>query len=153
MKHDKSGGSQGNYFIDVPPEYVISGTRSSISSWNSSCKPEPYCKRNKHLDNILKEIGELHDKKNQDYAVDDNVYSNFEEAAVSGGISVYQVFRTMIGIKLARLNALTAKNKEPNFESISDTIIDLAVYACLYAAYYEEKNNMKEENKKDEYSN
>jgi hypothetical protein len=86
---------------------------------------------------ILKKMADMHDKKSADYATDSNYYSNFENAAVSAGTPVDAVFRTMIGIKLARLAELQGKGKTPKNESVMDSLIDLAVYATLYASYYE----------------
>ena len=97
-----------------------------------------YCKTNSRMAQILSRIGELHDRKSHDYAHGGNPYSNFEEAAVTAGTSVDSVFRTMLGIKLARLNALSRTQDEPNFESIQDTILDLATYSCIYAAWFAE---------------
>lgn len=98
-----------------------------------------YCKTNADMDYVLKTLGQLYDKKNSDYALSGSSYSNFEQAAVTAGVSVDEVFRTMIGIKLARIVSLQNENKPINFESLSDTILDLANYACIYAAYTKSK--------------
>ena len=87
---------------------------------------------------LLKKMAEMHDKKSADYATDTNYYSNFETAAVSAGVPVDAVFRVMIGIKLARLIELQGKGKVPKNESVQDSLLDLAVYAALYASYYED---------------
>ncbi len=84
---------------------------------------------------MLKQMAEIHDKKSADYASTTNYYSNFEQAAVSAGTDVGTVFRTLIGVKLARLAELS-KGKVPNNESIEDSMLDLAVYAVLYASYF-----------------
>jgi hypothetical protein len=86
---------------------------------------------------ILQKMADMHDKKSADYANDNNYYSNFENAAVSAGTTPDVVFRTLIGIKLARLAELQGKGKTPKNESILDSLLDLAVYASLYASYYE----------------
>jgi len=83
---------------------------------------------------LLTQMGEVHDSKNHDYAHDGNPYSNFEEAAATAGCSVNTVFAVLIGIKLARLNALR-RGKTPNNESVQDSRLDLAVYAALWASY------------------
>lgn len=93
---------------------------------------------NPKFDALLTKMSEMHEKKAADYANSSNRYSNFEEAAVSGGTDVSTVFKTMIGIKLARLNELEGKGKTPNNESIQDSRLDLAVYAALYASYFME---------------
>lgn len=93
---------------------------------------------NPKFDAILAKMKATHDKKSQDYANDSNRYSNFESAATSAGTTVDVVFRTLIGVKLARLAELQGKGKTPNNESIQDSLEDLAVYAALYASYYVE---------------
>lgn len=91
--------------------------------------------RNPKFNAFAEHALELHDKKNHDYASDNNPYSNFEFAAHYAGITVDQVFDVMIGVKQARLIELTSAGKTPNNESIWDTKRDLAVYAMLKASY------------------
>lgn len=92
---------------------------------------------NPKFDAVIQKMVAIHAKKSQDYANDANRYSNFEAAATSAGTTVDVVFRTLIGVKLARLAELQGKGKTPNNESIEDSLLDLAVYATLYASYYE----------------
>jgi len=89
---------------------------------------------NPDFQEILEKITNIHNKKSNDYAEDGDYYSNFKFAAFVGDTTVDQVFRMIIGIKLARLKELR-KGKTPNFESVDDTILDLANYACIYASY------------------
>ena len=118
-------------------EWDTTSTATLYSKETAYVSIEPIVSaRNPKMNKILNEIGKLHDLKNADYATEKNVYSNFENAAVSAGTDVDTVFKVMIGIKLARLNALKSKDKEPNFESINDTLKDLATYACIYASYF-----------------
>ena len=79
-------------------------------------------------------MSDIHNRKNQDYAEAGNPYSNFEFSAKIAGTSVDTVFRTLIGVKLARLDELL-KGKTAQFESIADTQLDLANYAALWASY------------------
>ena len=78
------------------------------------------------------------ESKANDYADDSNVYSNFEGAAFLAGITVDEVFMTLIGVKVERLRQLMA-GKEPNHEAIDDTRIDLANYAALWQGYVEQE--------------
>lgn len=80
-------------------------------------------------------MGDLHQKKNHDYANDHNPFSNFEEAAAFAGCPVDMVFRVMIGIKIARLKELQASGKQPNNESLDDSQFDLVMYGGLQRAY------------------
>ena len=92
--------------------------------------------RNPKFDALLVQMGVIHDKKNEDYA-NDNPYSNFETAAgiARGFRGTDAVFATLIGIKIARLQELIGGNKTPNNESVEDSLLDLAVYAALWASY------------------
>lgn len=90
--------------------------------------------RNQKFDAQLETMRAIHDAKNSDYAEDGNPYSNFEHAAAVAGCSVDTVFRVLIGVKLARLKELLG-GKEPKHESIDDSILDLSVYAALWASY------------------
>lgn len=93
---------------------------------------------NPKFHNLLAKMGEIHDRKNHDYAANNNPYSNFEEAAgvAMGFTGVDAVFAGLIGVKLARLRQLKS-GKEPNNESVQDSFLDLAVYAALWASYQE----------------
>lgn len=90
---------------------------------------------NPKFNRVLDCMRRTHDQKNADYAIDGNPFSNFEEAAASAGVTVDQVFAVLIGIKQARIKALTSQGKAPQNESLQDSIKDLAVYAALRAAY------------------
>ena len=94
---------------------------------------------NPKFNKLIEKIKIIHDKKNSDYATAENPFSNFEEAAEFAGVTVDQVFATLIGIKEARLKELTSSGKQPNNESIQDTRLDAAVYAVLRASYFYEE--------------
>ena len=88
---------------------------------------------------------EMHERKNRDYAQDENWASNFERAATIASWfndKIDKVFATMIGIKLARLAELK-NGKVPNNESIADSMLDMDVYAVLWHAYYLERQTPK----------
>lgn len=81
------------------------------------------------------EAADLVEGKAHDYAEDDNPFSNFEYAAAMAGITVEQVFVVLIAIKTARLGQLVGNDKEPNNESIDDTLLDSMNYPGLMRAY------------------
>lgn len=81
----------------------------------------------------LARMAEVHDAKNHDYAQDGDPLSNFRFAAETAGADMDTVFRVLIGVKLARLNELL-KGKTPKHESIDDSLLDLSVYAALWAS-------------------
>jgi hypothetical protein len=91
--------------------------------------------KNPDFDAVLAQMESIHDSKNEDYAAGNNPYSNFEGTAAITGQSVDKVFQTMIGIKMERLKQLVGTDKEPNYESIDDTILDLANYAAIWLSY------------------
>jgi hypothetical protein len=77
---------------------------------------------------------EIHEGKNSDYSDDSNPYSNFEGTAELTGLTTEQVFHVQLGNKMERLRQLMS-GKEPNHESLDDTILDLAVYAALWGSW------------------
>ena len=84
-------------------------------------------------------MGEIHDKKNSDYASDDNPYSNFEFAATYAQIPVYKVYLVLEGIKTARIHELM-KGKTVKNEPLSDTFLDKAVYSTIAASHLMENS-------------
>lgn len=82
----------------------------------------------------LERMRAIHATKNQDYATAEDPYSNFKAAAATAGVSVDQVFATLIGVKLARLRELM-DGRSPNHESVDDSLLDLSVYAALWASF------------------
>lgn len=84
-----------------------------------------------------------HNKKNHDYAKEDNPHSNFEivaELVKHFKNPIDQVYVTLIGVKLARMSELL-NGKEPNNESIEDTYVDLTNYSALWGAHWLDKDS------------
>lgn len=85
----------------------------------------------------LDKIRELHLKKNEDYADANNAFSNFEFTEF-----VFCFFNNdrdktyvwPIATKLARLGNLLSSNRNPNNESIEDSLLDIATYVLLWKA-------------------
>ena len=92
--------------------------------------------RNPLFDEVLLRMWTTHRSKQHDYADDSNPYSNFEGAARIAGLTVAQVFHALLGVKMERLRQLSS-GKEPNHESLDDTLLDLANYAALWLSYPE----------------
>ena len=74
--------------------------------------------------------------KGEDYSKNDDAFYNFKKIANMLDISVEKVFDFFMACKLARMEALL--QGEPNNESVYDSSIDMANYACLKAIYIEE---------------
>ena len=91
--------------------------------------------KNPHFLKALDMMREIHERKNADYSVEDNPFSNFEFAAAHAGVTVDQVFLVLDGIKIARMKNLQESGKKPNNESLLDTFMDRATYATIHWAY------------------
>ena len=82
---------------------------------------------------ILKEAAELKEKKQADYQGD--MWT--EEDYFPYGNKSYM---HMIHTKYLRMRSLAeTEDKEINFESLEDTLVDMAVYCAMFAAYLENK--------------
>lgn len=92
--------------------------------------------KNDEFDSVLIRIKEIHDRKKADYSRVGNRFSNFEYAASAAGITPYQSFEVLIGVKQARLIELTQPGRVAQNESLEDTLLDRAVYCVLALAYY-----------------
>lgn len=90
---------------------------------------------NPHYAKVIKEIIELHLAKGHDYAMWDP-FSNFKVAARFAYGTPGNVIKTLIGIKIARLlNLMNFGDNKSNYESIDDTLTDLANYILIYFSY------------------
>lgn len=89
---------------------------------------------NPRFNKLLDRMQQIHDKKNKDYAEDNNPYSNFEFSAGGSKVNLYQVYFVLITTKMARLHELLGKQKVAQNESVDDTLLDLAVYSALLAS-------------------
>lgn len=101
--------------------------------------------RNPYFNDTLAVMAQLHDRKNHDYAEDDNPFSNFEMAAQYAGVSVQTVFNVLLGVKQARIAELEAKianGDMPLHESLDDSRLDRAVYAALAVAYSRRRDHI-----------
>lgn len=110
-----------------------------VSNWTRAARAahlaaERHTMPNATFDAHLARMAAIHAKKAADYSADDQPYGNFLFAATVAGCSVDTVFRTLIGVKLARLDELL-KGKIPQNESLDDSLLDLSVYTALWASY------------------
>lgn len=85
---------------------------------------------------LIKEICELHDKKNSDYAKDGDPLSNFHRAEAFG-IPAWKGVLVRMSDKWSRIEELS-NGKTPQNESLRDSLIDLAVYALIDVVLLEE---------------
>jgi len=83
---------------------------------------------------ILKEAAELKEKKSKDYQGGkwtEEDYFPFGETS----------YIHMIHTKYLRMRNIVEGKQETNFEALEDTLIDMAVYCAMFAAYLENKSN------------
>lgn len=101
--------------------------------------------KNKEYQKLLKNmifgpIIKITEVKGHDYACDADTLSNFKVVGGRLGIKGSEVAWFFMQVKLARLENL--KNKDPQCESVLDTVRDLINYIGLYyASKYEEKSS------------
>lgn len=83
-----------------------------------------------HLKDFTERMATILLSKGDDYANTDRL-SNFKLAGTICGLKPEQNCLSLIATKVARLGVLLKSDKQPNNESIRDSIIDLANYAAL----------------------
>ena len=106
-----------------------------------------YKERSDRASVFLDNIWDTLNKKGNDYASDQDAFSNFTNTALVNKVRTEKVFLMEITKKISRINELL--EKEAQFESIYDSVLDIAGYACLLDGYlYGEEKNGKEEKRK-----
>lgn len=83
------------------------------------------------FDEFVHKMNETLLKKGNDYANNDRL-SNFKLAGNICGLTSEQVCLSLIATKVARLGVLLT-SKEPENESVQDSLLDLANYTLLLA--------------------
>lgn len=103
---------------------------------------QPYCQTNPDFDALLREMGELHDRKNAGYALENDPLHNFR-ACEAFGIPMYQGLAVRITDKQSRWqNLLRDAGLDKVGESLEDTSMDMAVYLLLFLVAYKEYNSL-----------
>lgn len=92
----------------------------------------------KHFEEITSKMKEILLKKGNDYANNDRL-SNFKLAGSICGLKAEQSCLSLIATKVARLGVLLNSDKEPNNESIQDSVLDLANYSILLSMILADK--------------
>ena len=91
----------------------------------------------KRFHELLKEIGELHDRKQEDYGSDDDPFANLR-GSEKWGIPAWLGALVRLNDKVVRLQAFARKRKLAN-ESAEDSMRDIAVYAIIALVLYEQE--------------
>lgn len=94
----------------------------------------------KHFNEVTEQMRSILLSKGDDYANSDRL-SNFKLAGNISGLNAELNCLSLIATKVARLGVLINSNKEPNNESINDSVLDLANYAILLSMILKDKNN------------
>lgn len=100
---------------------------------NCQCEPHP---ASETFHAILHEMGELHDRKQQDYGKDDDPFANVR-ASEEWGMPAWVGAMVRATDKVRRLQSFAAKGELAN-ESVIDAFNDLAVYAVIARVLYEQ---------------
>ena len=118
---------------------VVTGNSGPMEAGNCDCgfceDGDWICRTGQHRHGdprfyaLLEEIAALHSKKNHDYAKDGEPLSNFHRSA-SFGIEPWKGILVRMSDKWSRIEELS-KGKEPQNESLRDSLIDNAVYSLL----------------------
>ena len=87
---------------------------------------------------ILKKLGELHDKKQKDYGTDADPFNNIRASAKEWGIPAWVGAMLRATDKVRRLQKFADAGELAN-ESVIDAFDDLAVYAVIARVMYEEE--------------
>lgn len=98
--------------------------------------------QSKKYHEMLREIGELHDKKGSDYGTDGDQYANIR-ASEEFGIEPWVGAYVRLNDKIARIKTFIQKGRLQN-ESVEDSLLDVAVYALNALAIYREGKEPKE---------
>ena len=93
--------------------------------------------RNPAFEALLKEIQELHNSKNHDYAHDADPLSNLRKCEAMG-VPAFKGVLVRLTDKWSRIEQLAA-GKSPKHESLRDSLIDSAVYALLAVLLLDEQ--------------
>lgn len=89
----------------------------------------------------IKQMYVLTEKKNNDYAGENDPFRNFKMPAQFGFATVEQGFLTRMVDKVSRISTFVQKGElSIKEESVQDTLIDLATYSILMLAYLESTN-------------
>lgn len=97
---------------------------------------------------VLKEIGDLHDKKGRDYGTNTDQYANIRSSK-EFGVEPWLGAYIRLNDKIGRIKSFVSNGKLEN-ESLEDSLIDIANYAIIALVLYREGNGVKKKVKEPE---
>jgi hypothetical protein len=92
---------------------------------------------------LLKEIGDLHDQKQNDYGTDHDPFANVR-ASQDFGVAPWIGALVRLNDKVTRLKHFAAKGSLAN-ESAEDSMLDVAVYSLIALVLYREQADLRDE--------
>lgn len=87
---------------------------------------------------ILRNLGELHDKKQADYGRPDDPFANVR-ASEEWGVEAWLGAMVRANDKIRRLQTYAQTGKLSN-EGVEDSLMDLAVYSIIALVLFEEEH-------------
>lgn len=117
---------------------IISILKMDKSAATGSAEPEMKPAGNPRYLALLDEMRTLHQKKSADYGTGEDPLANLR-ASVAMGIPAWVGVVLRMNDKMARLNSFAKKRVLVN-ESFQDSLRDIACYALLALALYEEES-------------
>lgn len=90
---------------------------------------------------LLKEIGALHDRKQEDYGATADPFANVRSSQ-EFGVAPWIGAVVRLNDKVTRLKAFARKGTLAN-ESAEDSLLDIAVYALIGLVLYREESDAK----------
>jgi hypothetical protein len=103
---------------------------------DAMCEMTPRHPLSQRLHALLIEIGQLHDKKQKDYGVDNDPFANVRGSA-EWGVQPWVGAMVRANDKMKRLQKFAKVGSLAN-EAVEDSFKDLAVYSLIGLVLYEE---------------
>ena len=111
----------------------IEARQEASASISSNIRKEPEMAKVTAVQ-ILHEAAALKERKSKDYQ--GGLWSE-EDYFPFGDVSYIHMIHT----KYLRMRNIVEGQQETNFEALEDTLVDMAVYCAMFAAYLENKRN------------
>lgn len=139
--HTTTGKPSGTYYIDDRAiefkgswDDVIERVEIDLAQTRPSLPRHPGSDR---FHEILRELGDLHDRKQADYGTSVDPFANVRSTA-DWGIPAWVGALVRLNDKVQRLKSMVSKGSLNN-ESAEDSMRDIAVYAAIALVLYEEE--------------
>jgi hypothetical protein len=119
------------------PREVFERPFEELTNLTQSAKPERH-PSSERFHQLLKEIGELHDKKQKDYGTPEDPFANVRGATEFGLPAPMGAFLAMKDC-MQKITALVRNGRLEN-EPVDNVLKDMAVFSLIGLVLYEEEN-------------